>query len=461
MIRIIRFYLPFYVAILIGINLISFAPLGLHSPFYDTFALLFLTLGFFSFFRAVSLSLALHENSKWMYFVTGLLLGLAASIYPPLIVCWLFISLAHSSLDIEKFKYYSVGLGLGVLWLVFILSYIGLRQFVLSLSWSHIEQFAVSSKVEYALKPALVWYTAIFKSIIPLLALLLLIRLLGQKFKKNRIWQALLGVYLLVLIAGIVFIVHSSFGNGMGYTVALFLSCPFLYSYLYNHPQAKIMFRCIWTPSFISIFIVAFVSGTSGFSTVIAAFAGSLVSLIFICLVYNSWVTPRWLQTIGLVSGLLIMACAYQAANLRFFYSTAEANALPNQACFNHGPLRELCSNRQAIQFINDLEQKLQPFSGQKKTLSIISIINVGYFINDFLPLTYNAYATWGDDMVNFFDRIHHYPDIILTIKPLLPYWGSESETNSPLALQVLSQKYQLYVQDDYLSIYIKKQNFT
>lgn len=454
--RLLSFYLPLYLAILLGINLVSFAPFGLHSPFYDTLTQLFLTLGYFSLFRAAYLSSVGSKNPKWMFFVSGIWLGLTATIYPPLGICWVFAGLAYPYFTRERLKFYLMGLSLGVAWLIAVIGYIGIKQFFLSMHLVQVTDHP-SSKLT-ALQMGITWYYHIFRQINIFFLALIIIRLFKNKFQDTLVWKISLLIILASLIIWIIFTQDSSFtahGNSMGYTIAFFLCAPFLYLYLHSNKLAQSLFVYVWIPSLLTCPIVASISGSMGTSTVIVAFSGALVSLIFVCILFKSFVSPPWFEKISLSCLLLLVACAYQTANLKHFYG--EVSPHPNQYCFRQGALKSICSSSQTAQLITQLEEKLQPFSGQNKTLSIFSIIGVGYFVKDFIPLIDTAYPSNLDNTLSFLNSKHQYPDIILIIKDFRPYWTrGDLPPLPPDVLKLLSEKYRLNTEEPSFVIYLK-----
>lgn len=456
LIRLLSFYIPVYLAILIAINMACFAPLGLRSPFYDNLALLFLTLGFFSLFRAVDLSINSATNPKWMLLASGVWLGLSAAVYPPLGLCWFFIGLAYKQLSLERLTFYLIGIALGCAWLAVVIGYIGIQPFLAALHKNSTGNSSLIEGFEFGLKPAIIWYYQIAKDISPFLTSLVMLGFFQRYFKHTALWQLALTTVLLSLIGWIIFRVHSPFGEGMGYTVALFLCAPFLYIFLNTHSQAKSLFYFVWIPSLLTFPIVAFVSALTGLSTVIALFSGALVSLIFIVLIVRSLICSDLIKKIHLLASflaVLLVSYGYQFANLH--YSYAEGH-LKDPHCFDHGAFKNLCTSQPLFEFMQTLHQKLQPFAKQHKTLSILGPVGIGYFIDDFIPFNNDAYLTNINTIFSFFDLKGKYPDIMLIIYGGPKFLLYTPEQMNPIVSHLLSINYHPYFKGQYYDIYTR-----
>ena len=276
--RILSHYLPLFLALLISINLVSFVPFELHSPFYDNFVLLFLTLGVFNLFHTIFVDRTKNLNAKYNFLWTGICFGLTSSIYPPFVLSWFFVVLGYRHFSVKHLSYYGIGLILGVGWLALTILIIGFDKFILALHWGPHRQ--IIDMYRLGLMAGIERYYGVLRMLSPFFLVLLIIRLLSNRLRNSIGVQLLLVITIFALVAFILKI-QSAFGYGMAYTAGFFLAAPFLFMFLHTHLMAKMLMRYVWIPSFISCAVVSFCSGSSGYSSVIGAFPGAIVGLLF------------------------------------------------------------------------------------------------------------------------------------------------------------------------------------
>jgi len=449
--KILCFYIPFYISFLIAVNIISFLPLGVHSPSYDNFALLFFTLGIFSLFRAIDLSkinlnnpnVSLNKN----FLICGIWLGLASSIYPPLVLSWIFLAFFYKYLTTSKVKYYLLGLGLGVSWLVIIIFFIGIKHFLMALHHNNVSNQLIVGIVLDIL-PAAKRYSQIFLKISPSLMMLILTYFFKKKYVNTLLWQ-ICCILSLVSLAVLVLNVRTDFGYGSGYTMALFLATPFLYLYLYKERLSSSLFWSIWLPAFICLPVIADVSGSLGYSTLIVIFSGALVSLIFIYLIFINLINHSSIQKIIkpflIYIIFIVIAYNYQNANLNYYF--ADFTGSSDKYCFKQGALKNICTSKNIAQIFIDIEKSLSTLPGQHKSLSVLSTQNaVYYFFDNFIPLIDNAYVSILPNTVQFYLDTKNWPDVLIL--------KNDSQEIPSFVLTFLMLKYHLYDRLQNYSIY-------